>query len=95
MIASNDFERELHHLPLGIKDVFACHLQSFLVLIGPILFWQPSKKKEDGFFHPIVDCINVFPFQMINSEVPPFSTFRVGEKIEEVLFEIKIFAINM
>jgi hypothetical protein len=25
---------------------------------------------------------------MVNSEAPPFSTFRVGEKIEDVLFEV-------
>ena len=25
---------------------------------------------------------------------PPFSTFRVGEKIEDVLFEVKFLALN-
>jgi hypothetical protein len=59
-------------------------------MIGPILFRQPSKNKEDGFFHPILDCVNVFSFQMVNSEAPPFSTFRIGEKIEDVLFEVKL-----
>ncbi len=64
-------------------------------MIGPILFRQPSKNEEDGFFHPILDCVNVFPFQMDNSEAPPSSTFRVGEKIEDVLFEVNFFAINI
>ena len=95
MIASNDFESELHHTPLGTTDVIVCHLQSFLVMIGPILFRQPSKNKEDGFFHPILDCVNVFPFQMVNSEAPPFSMFCVGEKIEDMLFEVNFFAVNI
>ena len=95
MIASNDFEREHHHTPLGTTDVIASNLQSFLVLSRPILFRQPSKNEEDGFFHPILDCVNEFPFQMVNSEAPPFSTFLIGEKIEDVLFEVKFLAINI
>jgi hypothetical protein len=90
MITSNESKRELHHSPLGTKDVIA-----FLVLSRPILFRQPSKNEEDGLLHPTLDCVNVFPFQMINSEAPPCSTFRIGEKNEEVLFRVKIFAINM
>jgi hypothetical protein len=30
---------------------------------------------------------------MVNSKVPPFSMFRVGEKIEDVLFEVKFFTL--
>ena len=67
MIASNDFERELHHTLPGTKDVFACHLQSFLVLNRPILFRQPPKYEDNGFLHSTLDCVNVFPFQMVNS----------------------------
>ena len=43
------------------------HMQSSLVMSRPILFRQPSKNKEDGFLHPTLDCINVFPFHMVNS----------------------------
>ena len=50
------------------------HMQSSLVMSRPILFRQPSKNKEDGFLHPTLDCINVFPFHMVNSEVPSLST---------------------
>jgi len=50
------------------------HMQSSLVLSRPILFRQPSKNKEDGFLHSTLDCINVFPFHMVNSEAPPLST---------------------
>ncbi len=95
MITSNYLEFELHHSPLGTKDVIASHLQSFLVLIRPILFRQPPKNKNDGLLHPTIDCVNVFPFQMVNSDASPFSTFCVGEKIENVLFEVKSFAINI
>ena len=95
MIASNDFERELHHTLLGTKDVFACQPQSIPVLTRPILFRQPPKHKHNGFFHPILDGVNVFPFQMINSEAPPFSTLRVSEKTEDVLFEVKSLAVNI
>jgi len=62
------------------------HLQSFLVLIRQILFRQPPKYKHNGFFHPTLDCVNVFLFQMVYSDAPPFSIFVVGEKIEDVLF---------
>ena len=95
MITSNYLEFEVHHSPLRTTDVIASHLQSFLVLIRPILFRQPPKNKNDGFLHPTIDCVNVFPFQMVNSDAPPFSTFLVGEKIEDVLFEVKSFAINI
>jgi hypothetical protein len=87
VITSNNFELELHHPP-HIKDVIESHLQSFLVLIRPILFRQPLKNKEDDFLHPIIDCVNVFLFQMVNTDVPPFSTFHDGEKIEDFLIEI-------
>jgi len=95
MFANNDFECKLHHTLLGTKDVFACHLQSFLVLSRPILFRQPPKYEDNGFLHLILDCINVYPFQMDYRDTPPFSTFHIGEKIEDVLFEVNFFAINI
>ena len=88
-------ELELYHSPLRMKDVIASHLQSFLVLSRPILLRQPPKNKNNGFLHSTIDCVNVFPFQMVDSEAPPFSTFCGGEKIEEMLFEVKLFAINI
>ena len=65
------------------------------MLIRPILFRQPFKYEHNGFFHPTPDCVNVFPFQMVYSDTPPFSTFRVGEKIEDVLFEVKFHALDI
>ncbi len=63
------------------------------MLTRPILYRQPPKHKHNGFFHPILDGVNVFPFQMINSEAPPFST--LSEKTEDVLFEVKSLPINI
>ena len=65
------------------------------MLSRPILFRQPPKYEDNDFLHSTLDCVNVFPFQMVNSEAPPFSTFCVGEKMEEVLFKVNFFAINM
>ena len=65
------------------------------MLIRPILFRQLPQNKIDGFLHPIIDCVNVFPFQTVNSDAPLFSVLRIGEKIENVLFEVKSFAINI
>ena len=63
------------------------------MLTQPILYRQPPKHKHNGFFHPILDGVNVFPFQMINSEASPFST--LSEKTEDVLFEVKSLAVNI